>query len=464
MAPAQIEVLVEQQFLALAVQRYEPRLGTLLRYIDQALLANGPYGWFVPKLLAGLDETSAVPAWEYIDIQINRSFGDDPEKLAEVRNTIYLLYTMPITWGEQAIEEFRNYLAWREVSAGFSKAQDGFRRSHRMVLAVDHMRRTLDRATGMLVSHDGSDLVESYDICKADWIRTRENPGLRRRFAIGIEKIDRELHLIEGTVTAVLGVYKDGKSIVLNHFTLCAMAHGFDVAHIVYENPLKMTLDRFFTRLLELDYTDVVNARAEVADPELWERKEQFIRDIQTAVANRVKLYKAKPKITTVADIEAWLDVLRNEEGFIPDVTVWDYANLIGVSRDRREREERLNQETVIWDLQAHAKDEKNGGAREKIVVTAAQARGEAAGKDTLEASDWGKSIGIAQALDALVGIKRTPQNKVDNEAKFSVLINRHGNVVGEDTQKGDFGKMCIANCTVDWLRGKFMDLIARNS
>jgi len=457
------QVATERQFLAMAVQRWHPRYARILREIQPDHMSIVGYQWFVPVLRRYLDDHDAVVPWEYVDVQLQREF-DDPDKLIHTRDQLYALYTIPITWGDQAVQDFREHMAWRMYSTGFEAAQAGYRRTKSMKLALDAAARSVWKAATLLHDVEVHDLMGDYQTAKADWTRARDFPGLRKRFTIGIPELDANLRLEEGTVTAVLGTFKSGKSIVLNHFALSALLHGYNVAHVVYENTYDLTRDRFFARLLELPYDDVVKAQPEITTPVDWQKADAFVRELEAKLHVRLKIIQADPKYTTVDDVEAQLDVLQAEEGFEADVTIWDYANLIGIPKDRREKEERLNQENVIWDLQRHAKDRKRGGLRKRVVVTAVQAKAEAIKKEHLDASDFGKSIGIPQAVDAMIGVNRTTQDGHDNLIKLSILANRQTKTGNEITFECDYSKMCIASCTFGWFYGQAETLFMRSA
>jgi len=447
------QTATERQFLAMVVQRWHPRLARVLRGIRADHLSVAAYQWFVPIVARYLDEHDVTPPWEYVDIMLAREY-DDPDKLQAMRTVLWVLYSIEITWGDQAVQDFREHMAWRMYSTGFEAAQTGYRRTRSMRLALDAAARTTWEAATILQDVEVHDLMGDYEAAKADWARTRDNPGLKKQFQIGIPQIDKFLRLHEATVTAVLGSFKVGKSIILNHFSLAALLHGYNVVQIVYENQYELTRDRHFSRLMELDYNDLVGGRAELLKPDEWKRADAFMMDLCRRLNVRLKIIQADPKVTTVADVEGQLDVLQAEEGFEADVTIWDYANLIGIPKDRRDREERINQETVIWDLQRHAKDTKRGGLRPRIVVTAVQAKAEAINKEHLDASDFGKSIGIPQAVNALVGVSRVNQDAVDDRLKMSVLANRQNASSGEVPLVCDYSRMCIANSTLGWFGG----------
>ena len=456
----QLEFPVEQQFMSVLAQKWNPKLAKIVRAVEPEYLQADPYKWFIKHFQTYLFEHQNSLPWEYVDVLIHREFTD-LDALAEMRRVIYLLYTIPITFGDQAITDFRQYLAWRVHSAGFVASRDGYRRSRDIALAIDHSRRAMDKANGLLIDADVHDLADDFELREADWRRERDNPGIHNRLYLGIKALDDQLRLDEGTLTAFLGPFKRYKSIVLNHCSIAGLACGFNVAQIVYENEVKLTEDRHYSRLGALKYDDMLGFQV---DPEKYEQAREHILGLRSHLSNKLKIIKARPKHTTVADIEAQLDVLRQEEGFEADVTVWDYMNLIGLEKGRMNKEERINQDTIVWDLQAHAKDERNNGARRKIVITATQSKGDAYKKEHLDASDYGKSISIPQAVDCMIGINQTKQDKRDKKLRFSVLASRNSNVGDEVEVRCDMSWMCVALETYDWVADRLVNLFLRHA
>lgn len=448
-----VEFAVEQHFLATVTQQWHEKHIRLIKAIEPEYLQAQPYRWFIQKLQDYVAKHHAVMPWGFVDLLVQREF-QDPDALEEMRRVIWLIYSMPIEWGAEAIDNFRNYLSWRIYSSGFSATRDGYRKSQDMSLALGHGQQAIERARTLLVEPEVHDLGGAFEKREAEWMLERDNPGFRNRLQLGIDALDVQLKMEEGTVTAFLAPFKRYKSIVLNHCGIAALVSGFNVLHVVYENTVEMTLDRYYSRIGSIPLDDLTAMRV---DPSAYAQARQFIKNFDRCLGNRLKIIQADPQRTTVDDVEAQIEVLRVEEGFIPDVSVWDYANIIGIPPQRRAREDRLNQETGILMLREHARDIRHDGARRKIVVTAVQAKGEAIDKEHLEASDYGKSVGIPQALDALLGIMQTKQERKDGKLRFGVLASRNAKPTDEVETTCDISWMCIDLNTWAWVVDRAM-------
>ena len=453
-----VEFSVERQFFATIVQKWDPKFAKILRSTEPDYLQAEPYKWFLPKLRKYVEEYNTPIPWEYADVMMQREF-QDPESLKEIRQAIWLLYSTEVQWGDEAVSNFRQYVSWRTYSAGFTASRDGYKKSQDMMLALDHGQRAIAKARSLLIDADVHDLGAEFPDREAEWVSERDNPGFRNRLELGIPELDAQLKLVEGTVNAFLAVFKRYKSIVLNHCGIAALVSGFNVLHVTYENTVEMTLDRYYSRLASIPLDDLVVMRV---DPTSYGQAREFIEALHTRLSNRLKIISAESGRTTVADIEAQLDVLRTEEGFEPDVSIWDYLNEIGVSQADKSREERLNQTRAALDLRAHARDTRHGGARKKIVVTASQAKGEAIDKDTIDAGDFGKSIGIPQALDSLIGINQTKQERTNKTLRFNVVASRNSKILDIVETKCDISWMCIDINTWEWVADKAAILLSK--
>jgi hypothetical protein len=470
------DILTEKEFLTQVVRRWGPQYEHVVSAVDPAFLQAGPsggespYQWYVRKLQRYVREYGALIPWEAVEVNLAEDVRDQ-EQYAAYRQAIWLLYSAEPTWGEEAVTRFRQYLAGRIYSTAFDKVREGLAKSKDVGVALDQGARAIESARAVLVEQRAHDLAEDYAGRLAAWERTRDNPGLKHRLEFGIPELDRQLRMEDGTVTALLGVFKRYKSITLNHLGIMALASGYNVAHVTYENEVSLTEDRYYSRLMTIRYSDLIAmrdaaTRQDLAQTESFRKSDNHIRGLKTHLANRLKILKAVPKKTTVADVEAQLDALAATEGFRPDVTIWDYANLIGLAKEDRDYEERVNQETVIWHLQAHAKDVRHGGARPVIVMTAVQAKAEAVKAEHVGEEHVGKSIGIPQALDALIGINQTRQEKIDRKLRLAALVSRTTATGDEVTVDCDMEWFCIDKRThqvvVDLMMRLFMGAQAR--
>lgn len=446
MAGEALEFQVEQHALATMVQKWQATYGKVVRAIEPDYLQCEPYRWFIKKFQEFLKKNDRVIPWDYLDVQIRRDF-QDANTYQEMRSVLYVLYSTEITWGDEAVQSFREYLAWRTFSAGIRDVQTGFKKSRTMTGALGHARQVLDKSIVLLTDAKVHDLLDDFEEREAAWIRYRDNPHLSRRLKLGIPELDAQTKFDAGTLNAFLAPFGRGKSIMLNHVGVCGLAQGFNVLHVTCENSVEQTEDRYYSRLSTINLDTLREMRG---DPAQYQSARDYLMAIKAHLGPRLKIIKAKAKVTTVADIEAQLELLRLEEGWVPDVEIWDYLNVMAPSKSLHD--ERRDQGVIVWDMKSHAEGESSSGVRRPIVATAIQSKAEALKKETLDENDAGKSIDIMQALDGCISINQTNQEYIDKVFRF-------GNLKARDTAKGsnvqvtcDLAWMCVDIRTYDFV------------
>ena len=461
-----IEADVESEFFAKVCQDPTKSLLHVVKATPPAYLGDDLH-WFCEQLQRYMDRHgTVVMPFAFAKVLVGQHFEDKDERI-RMLDVITRLYCVPCTFGDAAVYRFRNWLAWRIYGDGFLGTRDGYVKSREASMMLDHAQSFLDRARVVLTDSRETDVSNHYADRVVAWERERDNPGLRRALLFGIPQLDQQLRVRDGSVTSVLGVFKRYKSIFLNHVGVCALVQGFNVLHVTYENEIEQTLDRYYSRLSAIPYDDLVSLRVQESEPARFAQADNFIRGLDTHLTNRLIVVTATPKVTTVRDIEAQMAALEANRGFVPDVTIWDYANLIGIEQARRakgDNGERLDQENIIWDLQAHAKDARGGGARRRIVVTAIQAKAEAIKAEHLDASHLGKSIGIPQALDSLIGINQTRQERSDGKLRLAVLFSRDSKVGDEVTVDCDISWMAIDTASWAFVHDRAVEMFMRRA
>jgi hypothetical protein len=154
-----------------------------------------------------------------------------------------------------------------------------------------------------------------------------------------------------------------------------------------------------------------------------------------------LKIFAGPAQKTSVADIAAEIEHMELTEGFSPEVIILDYGNIFAPSIDMSRKEDHEKQTQVVWDMQDLAKRSKTP----KVVISAFQAKAEAATVDRIEQNHVGKSVGISQALDAAVAINQNKEEKELGIVTLSPLFLRYGPILHEEvTLNSDFKRMTI--------------------
>lgn len=167
-----------------------------------------------------------------------------------------------------------------------------------------------------------------------------------------------------GVIVASLGV---GKSMALVHMGAEAFRRGLKVAHWTFENSWEETMGRYLHNLMDTS-SEVLPLLED--SPQAWE---DLKRDRVKATGGDFVVRELPALSTTPADIEADLQELIGD-GFIPDLILVDYADLLSASRrNARQRDRWLELDTIYTELRAIA------ATRDIAMWTASQANREGA-------------------------------------------------------------------------------------
>ena len=83
---------------------------------------------------------------------------------------------------------------------------------------------------------------------------------------------------------------------------------------------------------------------------------------------------------------------------------------------------------------------------KERVVVTASQAKAEALEVDRIDERHQGKSVGISQAVDATIAINQTKEERREGIIILSPLYLRDGFIMKEEiVLNSDLSRMCIS-------------------
>ena len=130
-----------------------------------------------------------------------------------------------------------------------------------------------------------------------------------------------------------------------------------------------------------------------------------------------LKIIRWPGRTKSIKDVKNQLDIWENQEGFIPDIVVTDYADImLPVDKNIKDYRHKIDS---IWLEHKQLAQEKNC-----LVVTASQANtfDKRLTKDS-QSEDRRKSGHV----DKFIGLNQTPEEKVKGIIRWSVLFERNG-------------------------------------
>lgn len=138
----------------------------------------------------------------------------------------------------------------------------------------------------------------------------------------------------------------------------------------------------------------------------------------------RVKCY---PRFSaSISDLKRDLDILEKVDGFIPDIIVVDYADILKADDSQLTG---TAKEDDIWMKLAGL-----AGERHVLVVTATQATKEAMDAPTVTHKHTAKWVGKLAHVNLMLAMSQTPAEKVEGVMRLNYIVHRHE----------DFGDKCV--------------------
>ncbi len=427
---------VEQQILASLAQGKDILEREVLDDIEPEYFQVESYQWYVKTLKAREWSVPDVKYLEQLLLQVK-----DEAKRAQFRLQLENLYYEALTFEDDAVVAFKSYLAFCVVNSTLVASGDGYKNSQRIDYWLKDLRDGINKAETIIQENTFKALDYASDAASRidRRVQERDNPTFSPRILTGISEVDLQFIIRGPIIVNFLAPYKRYKSIFLNSLGFASLLQGFNALHVTLENDYELTTNRYDTMFSLLTYDRVVGAF--LTQDELNKMRETF--EWMNSWSNRLHIVKGRAKQTGRDQIIAEVERLKRSEGFVPDVIIIDYLNILASSGSAREMH--LAQEQIVWDLKDIA--ELYGCP----IITASQATREAAVADRVALDQQGKSVGISQAVDLTIAIDQTPQERAGGIVVLSPLVSRAGPItIPEIVLDSDLSRMLVSKALPD--------------
>lgn len=267
--------------------------------------------------------------------------------------------------------------------------------------AVHSSARASDTSLGI----DYSKPIDRVKMYSAVRMAVKQSP-------VGVPILDKLLRggLEPGALGMVFAPAKRGKSLMLVQIGCEALALGLNVACVSLE-----LSDVDYAMRYDAHFTGVpINEIA--ANPRKHARS--ILMSNMKKVKGRLFINHYGPDTTSVGDIYVWLKRLRALHGFVPDVILLDYLDLLRHTSRKRDAPDMGATARALRQL---------GNDMDACTWSASQTnRGSYHGKRvTLE--DAAEDIQKVHVADVIIGWAQTPQEKERGRARLQLLANRQG-------------------------------------
>ena len=406
-----ITVKIESEFLASLLKKSVALDFSVLDYVDSGYFSVDSYKWLANKLK---ERKWAPLAFDVVDQLLLEDIKDD-EKRNVFRNQIWELYVRELTYEDDAINKFKTFIAYSVIKSEIKSSFDGFDRSSRLDYMIEQLGKAVRDANDIIKTEslDHTDYASNYENRVQKRKIERDHPELNPVVRFGIDGLDSQFKIKGPMVVDFFAPFKRYKSIALNHMGFSALVQGFNVLHVVYENTIELTEDRYDTLFSQLSYDRVTSLALNQDEKDQMDRLFSWI----NLWTSRLKILKCIPKITTIDQVIEFIEKLQIRENFKPDVIIVDYLNIVAPTI--WDREERLRQGQVVWDLK------KLADTYNCPVITASQAKMEAVKAERLNQSHRGKSIDISQGVNLSIALDQTDEERDEGLLVFSPMFSR---------------------------------------
>ncbi|NLM00807.1 MAG: hypothetical protein GX220_05065 [Treponema sp.] len=232
-----------------------------------------------------------------------------------------------------------------------------------------------------------------------------------------------------------LAPMKRGKSFILIDAGVTAVQKGLKVVHVSLEMSESQMLKRYWTALsgqLNKSKDDISYSFFEKNDDGKFEikyktisRKAVSISEVENKQNSFKRLFRggdirvlvAPAYGWTVEKLESELDILVQQENYIPDVIIVDYADIMAPS----EKSDYRNQLDGIW------KRLRGLAQKRKAVVFTASQSGRASINKNVDSKDIAEDIRKLAHITSMVSLNQTPIEKKNGILRLKQLAVREG-------------------------------------
>lgn len=384
-----------------------------IRYISKVGYVDfgNEIGWIFDKSIEYYKKYKSMPPQKYFVMEAEK---EQNKKLVEVVNNLYNRNVDAESYSVNVISQIIGKVIIESVLRDLENVKD-----------VDVMSSLLYKASIDLKSLDSRmpvwDYADTFLLREEKRKFLMENPQFVKRLKLGIKELDEQIVIEPGMLVGFLAPYKRYKSITLTNVGYVALLQGYSVFHIHYEGRKQMWEARYDSRFTGIDYRRLI-------DYLRTEDEHKRIQEVYQKISswkNRLKLAQGIYKKTNALDIKTMIQDIEANEGIRIDVIIVDYANIAGSVRKVSSNDDWQVQEAVAWDLIGLASEPNN----ERFVITAFQSKSSGVDVESLKRGDFGRSIGIPQALDVAIAINQTEEERREGVLRFSPLLLRDGEI-----------------------------------
>lgn len=211
--------------------------------------------------------------------------------------------------------------------------------------------------------------------------------------------------------------FKTGLGINLAYGYLC---DGLKIFLADYENGQAELYERLVQRMVYCTDLEVKRMDSVIRNNTTLQEIYESILNFLKRLGGDVRISSFSSFLHGVNEAEAQLEYLANEEDFVPDLAMWDYADLMA-PRDRNNKEERFRVRDVYHNIISLNKSYK------MFSISFSQVAKEAVRKKVIDLRDFAEAFNKAANCHAAFAICRTEEELEAGVGRLVPVVQRKG-------------------------------------
>jgi replicative DNA helicase len=414
----------------------DPHTGQLVRRFtaDQQLAFTDPAAAWAWQVISGMDRPSLLA----LETESRRLAADEPARLG-IETILSIKDVRQLDYVRDKIVEWCRRQVFR---LGFEEAREAWNQQDFEKSMSAMMRRIEEVNRIQVLDADRGWFFEEYDLRQQR--RDYVDAGLDV-FPTGVDLIDKGMYggLSYGELGVPMAYSKIGKSFwCVTQGVMCVRSRR-RALHCVLEGGRKKTEDRYEAAFTNTIYSEV--RRGAIADHiAAMARREYAI--LQQGLVIRAWAEKGTQWAVGMEEINAELQMLRRTTGWVPDMVIVDYGDLMNAPGDT----EQQRQKNAFRQLKSLAERQEYPGHQGYAVWSPTQAQRPAKGADehahVLKGRDIADCYEKVRVCDAIITLNRTLLEKEHNQMRVCLSDYRDaedGRIVRVTTDY-DHGMVCV--------------------
>ena len=410
---AKIDKILQKDLLALMLKDKE-FIYKAKRVIEPKFFTIKAYRFMFRSIINHYEKYEGeLPSKKSILLQLNRKIKDDDIKKS-FRKRIVPLFSRKVDSPKAISDEIYSWAEKQKFGLILEKAAE-----KSLDGKIDDAK-DLIRSSFIFDSYDEDFDVHSFFETwkKRQKKRKRDRKNSKtKQIKTGLGVLDDYLfiRMNEPMFALLMGTSGVGKSIISMNVGVWGVKAGCNVAHFVFENTAKQTLDRYDTRFTKHPYHYLKNYQ--------WTKQElseanRIMRKMRQKRANHLKVIHAPIDTMNVPKIEALLKEIELKENWTPDLIIYDMLDDMLPSE---------KQESYRLGVKKTAKDIKKQTEYRNIpIICTTHAKAGAKGT-RLKQEAFSESYDRPRSADVVLTISQSPEQEDDQQAEITLDKYRDG-------------------------------------